>query len=460
MKHCAKRTVAFCLIALAVLCLVCRILHILPGHLANRHLSALFGCEVAIARVGLNSYRGLLLENIAIQEKELSIVIPRMLLFVKLSHAGKLSIKRIVLEKPVLLLHKPENLRLLSLLFAQSHNEFSLPTIIINGGRLICQGQTIHIKYLRLTGFTCKTGFAGKLFANLAVTSTIEGSASKTSARLIGAVSAAGKPEMNIHNSKIQASIYLSELSLAGFEVKELRAKARLLNGKLRFADITAKAYGGTLRGSSGIQAESGEFSLKCDVSALELAELAENISPGAKDIRGQLDINVSVKGKAKSPQSWRGEGSVRIRNGELWDVPVFYGLVTLIMKPAFEPGIFRQGTADFKIKSGAISTSNLRLIGEDAGVDASGKLKFDGGLDFTVTTAFTREFMAKNPGVIEFTSILSRILDFFIVQHHIGGTLSEPSYQIIPLPVITTIPIHMKNILRTLFPRRAEEMP
>jgi hypothetical protein len=485
-----RKTAAVCLVTLATLCLICHILHTFTGQLACRYLSAFLGREVTIARVGLNSYRALLLENVTIREEGLSVTIPRMLLFAKLDPAGKIGIKRIVLDKPVVLLSKPDmslrgvpktfgtakqspgllrsrsQLRLPPYLIRGRNDTgfsgFSLPMIVINGGRLIRHGQTVHIKYLRLTGFTCKSGFAWKIFANLAFTGYPGNSVSKTSAKLIGAVSVTGKPGTNICDSKIQASICLSKLSLADFEAKEFRTKARLLNGKLRFADITAQAYGGTVSGSSEIQVESGEFSLKCDVSALELAELAKSISPGAKGITGELDINVSVEGKAKNPRSWRGEGSARIRNGKLWDVPVFYGLATLIMKPAFKPGTFRQGTTDFKIKGGAISTSNLRLIGEDIGVDARGKLEFDGNLDFTVTTAFTREFMAKNPGVIEITSILSRILDFFIIQHHIGGTLSEPSYQIIPLPVITTIPIHIKNILRTLFPRnaQAEETP
>ncbi len=426
-------------------------------HLACRYLSALLGFEVTVAKVGLNSYRGLVLENVAIREKELSATVPRMFLFAGFGQTGRLSVKRIVFDKPVFLLHEPERCLFL---FKKAIVMAAFPTIVVNEGRLIRQGQTVRIRYLRLTGFTSKSGFAAAAFANLALTCNPENPASKMNTRLVGTVSAVGKPGANIRDSKIRASACLAELSLAGLEAKEFRAKAKFLNGKLSFSDITAQVYGGTLKGSSEIQVESGEFSLECDVSALKLAELAESIKPGASDITGQLDINASVKGKANNPQSWNGKGSARIRNGKLWDVPVFYGLVTLIMKPAFKPGIFRQGTADFRVRGGAISTSNLRLIGEDVGVDARGELKFDGNLDFTVTTAFTRAFMAKDPGVIEITSILSRILDFFIVQHHIGGTLSEPSYQFIPLPVITTIPFHIKNILRTLFPRRVGEIP
>ena len=90
-----------------------------------------------------------------------------------------------------------------------------------------------------------------------------------------------------------------------------------------------------------------------------------------------------------------------------------------------------------------------------DVGLAAEGKLSFDGKLDFLVTTAFSDEFMNKTPEMIKITSLLSRILDFFIVQHRIGGTLSKPSYELIPLPVITTIPLQIKRILRVLFPKQ-----
>ena len=82
----------------------------------------------------------------------------------------------------------------------------------------------------------------------------------------------------------------------------------------------------------------------------------------------------------------------------------------------------------------------------------------FDGKLDFLVTTVFTDEFMDKTPEMLKITSLLSRILDFFIAQYHIGGTLIDPSYELIPLPVIVTIPLQIKRILGILFPEKTQK--
>ena len=150
----------------------------------------------------------------------------------------------------------------------------------------------------------------------------------------------------------------------------------------------------------------------------------------------------------------------MRVKNGQLWQVPVFYGLSTLILKPASQRAIFKEGGADFKIADGMLKTENLKFMGEDMGLSAAGTVQFGGELDFMVTTVFDREFMAKTPELIEITSALSKILDFFIVQHRIGGTLSKPSYNVIPLPVLTKIPFHIKRILRALFPRKSKQIP
>ena len=127
------------------------------------------------------------------------------------------------------------------------------------------------------------------------------------------------------------------------------------------------------------------------------------------------------------------------------------------MLKSAFKGAVFKEGGCAFEIVEGVLKTDDLKLMSEDVGLAAEGTLNtVDGKLDLVVTSVFTEGFMAKTPELVKITSLLSKLLDFFIVRYRVGGTIADPSYQLIPLPVITTIPLQIEKIIRVLFPGKS----
>ena len=457
----------FCLIVLGIFAAACHFPRLLLNQFVCRQLSDFLGQEVEVGRVGINSYRRFRLENVRVDNEHISLAVREVFIDIVLNPSGKIDVESITLHNPLFLLRKikkdvlPPNKISFPLTF---------PAIIINQGRFVMEGaetsmfgrrKIINIDYLKFTGFISTSGFDTKIFTNLRFSGV---TGKKFPIALKGKFHITGKCGEGISDSKMRAGLYLSKLCLGNLEIRELRTNAKLAMNKLTLTDIACELCSGMLTGLAQTDFNKNEYSFECNISDMSLDKLIKSevfrLRGKGSKISGEIDLQLKLAGKGKDWRKLSGNGCVRVKDGQLWQIPVFYGLSTLILKPASRGTVFKEGNADFKIADGILETENLKFMGEDIGLSAAGTVQFGGKLDFAVTTVFDREFMSKTSGLIEITSALSKILDFFIVQHHIGGTLSKPSYNVIPLPVITTIPLHIKKILRALFPGKSRRIP
>ncbi len=420
-------------------------------------LSALLQQEVRIGKAVIFS-NGLRLQNVSIENGGIFLNVEELLLDMKFHPPGKVGIEKVILNKPLLFLSSAGRRNILEYLGFDKLPPFltTPPTVIVNNGRLMLKdgfsrifskSEIVNVNYLKFNGFTSPVGFNIEIFPDLELCS------GKIPAKFKGKVYIIG----HISGSKMHARVYFPNLQLGDFKSKDFTACLKLNGNKLSVTEICSTLFDGLLSGWVQVELDRKEYLLGCELFGLNIENLVRDLNPKEKNISGKLDMQLKLSANAEDWRSLRGNGWIKIRDGQLWEVPVLHGLQTLLLKSAFKGAAFREGGCDFKIAEGTLHTENLRLMSEDVGLAAEGKLGFDGKLDFMVTTVFTEEFMAKTPGVINVTSLLSKLLDFFIVQYRIGGTLSKPSYELLPLPVITAIPLQIKRVLRMLFPEHKE---
>lgn len=415
----------------------------------GRKLSRVFEAETNIGGIRLSSCRSLILENVNISGKGILISAPKVFIDFEVHSllTGRLKVEKVTIESPFFSLEEGAGH---SILLSKRVFEEPIPSIIIRRGKLAIEDKgTVNIKYLNLEGFISSRGFTGEIFGSMDFFLTgirnfpvkIRGKASVSE---ISAGSAGG--------SKIFGRVFLQKLEIGSFCLRKIQTKIEFYHGKLSLNGFGGEAYNGLLSGWAVI--DKNKYSAAFNAIGLDLRTFSKAIAPNAKDITGQFDIQGKLEGNPGDYKTWHGSGSARIRDGQLWNIPILYGLAALIMKPAFRDEIFERGSVDFRISHGKIATKNLKLTGKRIGLAAQGELGFDQKLDFTVTTVFTRELKAKSHGVIEVTSIISSIVDFLLIRYCIKGTIKKPSYEIVPLPVLTTIPLQIKKIIKTLFPK------
>lgn len=437
-----RKIAVVCLVILGILLAVS---YLFLSQLASIALSAFLKKKVNVGSADIR--HGLRLRNVSIYDGGLFLNVEEVLLDVKFDFTGRAAIKRVILNKPVLCLSSA-GLRSIS----GFSSPITLPSVIVNEGTLILKDgfcplstrkEIVDINYLKFNGFVTETGFYASIFGDLGLRNK------KVPVKFRGEAFIVG----NIRESKMYTRIYSSDFQLGNFEFRDLSTSIKLNRNKFSMTEISAVLFNGLLNGWVQADLDSKEYLFGCELAGLNLKELMRSLNLKKKDIRGALDMRLKLSANAEGWRSLHGSGSVKIRDGQLWEVPVLYGLRTLMLKSAFKGAVFKNGGCDFKISEGILHTKNLRLMSGDVGLAAEGSLSFDGKLDFLVTTVFTDEFMDKTSEMLKITSLLSEILDFFIAQYHIGGTLSDPSYELIPLPVIVAIPLQIKRILGILFP-------
>jgi|GEM_PF-6042293 len=426
----SRKVITICLVIIGVILAVS---YLFLSQLASAVLSAFLQCEVVIGRADVHG--GLRFQDVRICRDGGFFDSEEVLIKVEFRPTGRIGVREIVLSKPVLFLDESRQS------FSGMAFPGEMPLLVVNHGNLILKdGFSIDVDYLKLDGFLSPAGFSAEILAELNL------HYKKTSSKFAGRISVVGKQD------KIRARICSSTIEFLDFKVEDFETCVKFDGKGLSAVQIYGITLDGFLKGSVQADLERKEYLLECELTQLELEALRKSLNIEGDSASGKVDLRIKLTGNAGGWNSLDGNGYLKVKGQNLWEVPILYGLRTLILKSAFKEAGFSEGEGDFEIAGGVLRTENLRLMNKDVGLGAEGRLSFDGKLDFMVTTVFTEKFMDETSGLIKITSFLSKVLDYFIVQYHVGGTISKPSYELIPLPVITTIPMQIKKILGMLF--------
>src|SRR5262249_1659879 len=131
------------------------------------------------------------------------------------------------------------------------------------------------------------------------------------------------------------------------------------------------------------------DFSFKTYSVDTDLRMLMRDISIATNNLEGLLNSELTVtSANTGNWGSWQGNGKVNLRDGLIWDIPMFG-----ILSPAlnmFWPGLGNsradQGAATFVITNSVIETKDLEIH------TSAMRLHYDGTVDFKAAVNATAE--------------------------------------------------------------------
>ena len=183
------------------------------------------------------------------------------------------------------------------------------------------------------------------------------------------------------------------------------------------------------------------DFSLDATVRESDLNKLfTDVISPESKS-QGTLGGHIKIEsGKTDDWDSWQGTGQVKLREGHLWDTPLF-GIFSPLLNTV-SPGLgnSRAGTGDarFRITDSVIHTTDLVVQEPTTRLQYQGELDFDGNLNAVVEAELLRD--APLVGRV-FSLALWPVSKLFVYK--VSGNLREPIAEpVYVLPKILMNPI------------------
>jgi hypothetical protein len=186
------------------------------------------------------------------------------------------------------------------------------------------------------------------------------------------------------------------------------------------------------------------------DVQSLVKSLKATNSIEGTLD--GDLNITAA---DTRGLQTWHGTGSVRLREGLLWEIPVF-GIFSPVLD-AIMPGVgknrARKGSADFKITNGVAYSDNLEIRASTLRLQYRGSVDYQTRVDARVEAEILRDAWVIGRIVSLALTPLTKIFEY-----KVSGTVGDPKMQPLYIPKFLMMTLRPFHTLKSLLPGKPAE--
>jgi len=233
-------------------------------------------------------------------------------------------------------------------------------------------------------------------------------------------------------------SLDFSRAMVAGRRLTDVSASFNGRGPRINFSYIKAAAYGGLVSSPGfSIDTRTGDFSGTFHVDRLDLREYALDTAGFAeKTLAGRLSLELrDLAGRGGDPGTITGRGSLRIREGLLWDIPLFMSLFTFNPQDLFKARHrFDAGSVEFEIRDRKFLIPSLAFTSSTVSLAGRGRINFDGDLHLRLKVKsgplFGIDFLI--------TEWAGKVLDFItgaFVGLDVTGTFEDPKVSARPLP-------------------------
>lgn len=244
------------------------------------------------------------------------------------------------------------------------------------------------------------------------------------------------------------------------FECLKLRA-ARItgtihwLGQTLVLTNIAADLYGGSGGGFANfdfrVPHAGADYQFAVAVTNLNLRALASDLSPHTNHLEGALSGRLVVT--RADTRDWRaldGFGQAQLRDGLIWDIPVF-GLLSPVLNTV-SPGLGNSRATDaeaaFVITNGVIYSNPLQINTGITRLQYSGTVDLRDNVNARVTAQLLHNVWIFGPVI---STLFAPVTKLF--EYKVTGTLENPRKEPVYVPKLLLLPLHPIRGLEELLP-------
>ena len=237
------------------------------------------------------------------------------------------------------------------------------------------------------------------------------------------------------------------------FEFEQLLATVRWAGNRIAITNIAGGFYGGLVSASVEVDAtdrEDAVFQFNASYTDVDLQRLITDLTMDTNRLEGTLSGEINVlEGHGEETRPWKGFGNAQLRNGYLWNLPLFG-----MLSPAFDtvsPGLgqarFRDGNALFNITNRSVEFTRVELLSPAMRLQMRGPVDFDGRLDLVLEAEPLRDVPLFGPLVNLVLSPFTKLMEYDIT-----GTLGKPEAELRHVPSFLLIPLQPFTTLKSVF--------
>lgn len=257
----------------------------------------------------------------------------------------------------------------------------------------------------------------------------------------------------NPHDADIIFTGTGTDFESLNFRIRNYTARVHWLNNLLTVTNVAGDFYGGRGAGWAHFvfpDEEHAQFSFAADVTNARLSALVADVTRKTNSLEGLLTGQLVITNAwTDDLHSWDGYARANLRDGLLWELPVF----GVLSKPldAIMPGVgnsrFTEASATFGIVKSIIYSPDLEMRSSTMRLQYRGAVDFDGNINARVIAEPLRDTPVVGSVV---STILSPVARLF--AYRITGTMKDPKSDAIYVPKILMMSLSPFQSLGELF--------
>ena len=243
------------------------------------------------------------------------------------------------------------------------------------------------------------------------------------------------------------------------FRFQQITGDVHWAGPSLTLSNLHGTMHGGELDASMKFDftaKEGANFAFTTVVTNINLRSLIKDFGNATNTLEGTLDGRLIItKANTEVPRSWFGRGDASLKDGLIWEVPVFglFSPVLNVIVPGSGNNRAKEAEATFIISNSVIRTDNLKIQASGMRLTYEGWIDFDTRLDGRMEAALFRDTPGVGPLVSTVFSPLTKLLEYKVT-----GTLNKPKSEPLYVPKIFMVPFHPLRSLRELMESGKEE--
>jgi hypothetical protein len=264
-----------------------------------------------------------------------------------------------------------------------------------------------------------------------------------------------------------EANLTFELLRPAAFRWERLHSPAitgtvHWLGGTLVLTNLAADFYDGDGRGWAYFdfaQSHPGtDYRFDFTVTNANLHLLALDVVSPTNHLEGRLSGQLVVtSANSASVDTWWGYGHAHLRDGLIWDIPVF-GILSPVLN-SIAPGLGNnratEAAAHYIITNGVIATDSLQIHSTMSRLEYKGTVNMSQQVNARVTV----ELLRNTPVLGVFISTMLRPVSK-VFEYRVTGSLDNPKTAPVFVPEILLFPLHPFRTVEDLFTPSATNAP
>ncbi len=228
----------------------------------------------------------------------------------------------------------------------------------------------------------------------------------------------------------------------------------------LVLTNVAADFYGGKTFGDAAFDFSPGngtDYHFDIRGSNVNVHLLSADLSAATNKLEGLLSGRLAVtNANTRDLKSWQGFGRVHIKDGMIWEMPIF-GIFSPVLNavwPNLGSTRVNEGKAKFIITNSVVFSDDMEFHALALRMNYRGTVDFDKNVDARVEAALLREVWGIGPVV---STVFWPITKMF--EYKVTGTLNHPKTEpLYVFPKLLMLPFQPFYLLKGLMPEGAKQ--